>query len=443
MSASRSTRRAPSATSAPASARRLRERDAQPAGGAGDDGDLAVESESVEDGSVGHARDPSEGRAAPSAHDDASARCPSPARSSPSSATGCARTRTPIRTTRPGSARWHGPCPGTSSTRSSPPRTASGSRVVTFADRPSHEAWARHPEHREAQRAGVRDYYEEYSISVGVVDRASHWSGRLGRRAATDGPGRRWREDTGGERVPTPIVSLRCWGTSTVPPIWTIVKRSLDELSTNVWTHVTTAQVIPSTRTRRSPVDKFDERRNELAESALLTLGRARLRPDQPASTSRATRRSATASCTTTSRTSSSWSLYSVTYYKMRCIDPLRRGARGVDHRAGAPRRVRAKLVETMIDEAPMHRLWYDLRVESMFDDQAPRRPCCRIDAATPRHDLADRHPLLRARRPSRSAMDPASAYGVLDGLFEAALLGHVTGDSERAAARWWTRCTR
>ena len=34
---------------------RLGERDAQPAGGAGDDGDLAVESESVEDGSVGHA----------------------------------------------------------------------------------------------------------------------------------------------------------------------------------------------------------------------------------------------------------------------------------------------------------------------------------------------------------------------------------------------------
>ena len=44
-----------------------------------------------------------------------------------------------------------------------------GERVtlVTFADRPSHDAWGRHPEHREAQRAGVRDYYEEYSISVG------------------------------------------------------------------------------------------------------------------------------------------------------------------------------------------------------------------------------------------------------------------------------------
>ena len=48
--------------------------------------------------------------------------------------------------------------------------------VVTFADGPSHKAWAQHPEHREAQRAGVRDYYEEYSISVGEVDRASSWA---------------------------------------------------------------------------------------------------------------------------------------------------------------------------------------------------------------------------------------------------------------------------
>jgi heme-degrading monooxygenase HmoA len=48
--------------------------------------------------------------------------------------------------------------------------------VVTFADRAAHDAWAGHPEHRAAQRAGVRDYYEEYSITVGVVDRASSWS---------------------------------------------------------------------------------------------------------------------------------------------------------------------------------------------------------------------------------------------------------------------------
>jgi len=53
-----------------------------------------------------------------------------------------------------------------------------GERVtlVTFEDRSSHDAWGRHPEHREAQRAGRRGYYKEYSISVGVVDRASAWT---------------------------------------------------------------------------------------------------------------------------------------------------------------------------------------------------------------------------------------------------------------------------
>ena len=52
-----------------------------------------------------------------------------------------------------------------------------GERVtlVTFADRPSHDGWGRHPEHREAQAAGVRDYYEAYSISVGMVERARAW----------------------------------------------------------------------------------------------------------------------------------------------------------------------------------------------------------------------------------------------------------------------------
>jgi len=53
-----------------------------------------------------------------------------------------------------------------------------GERVtlVTFVDRPSHDAWGRDAEHREAQAAGVQDYYEEYSISVGTVERASSWA---------------------------------------------------------------------------------------------------------------------------------------------------------------------------------------------------------------------------------------------------------------------------
>jgi heme-degrading monooxygenase HmoA len=55
---------------------------------------------------------------------------------------------------------------------------ADGERVtlVTFADRASHDAWRDHPDHRDAQRAGVRAYYSEYSVAVGTVERASHFS---------------------------------------------------------------------------------------------------------------------------------------------------------------------------------------------------------------------------------------------------------------------------
>ncbi len=55
-----------------------------------------------------------------------------------------------------------------------------GERVtlVTFADRASHDAWGRHPQHRDAQQAGIRDYYDEYSISVAEVDRARAWRRR-------------------------------------------------------------------------------------------------------------------------------------------------------------------------------------------------------------------------------------------------------------------------
>lgn len=52
-----------------------------------------------------------------------------------------------------------------------------GERVtlVTFTDRSSHNAWRDHPDHRDAQRAGIRGYYSEYSVAVGTVDSASHF----------------------------------------------------------------------------------------------------------------------------------------------------------------------------------------------------------------------------------------------------------------------------
>ena len=46
--------------------------------------------------------------------------------------------------------------------------SADGERVtiVTFADRESHDAWRTHPAHRAAQRRGIEEFYETYSIQV-------------------------------------------------------------------------------------------------------------------------------------------------------------------------------------------------------------------------------------------------------------------------------------
>jgi TetR/AcrR family transcriptional regulator, transcriptional repressor of bet genes len=184
--------------------------------------------------------------------------------------------------------------------------------------------------------------------------------------------------------------------------------------------------VIPASRSRRSPVDRFDERRNELAESALLTLGElgyARTSLRDIASNSPFSHGVLHYYFADKLELVS----YSITYYKMRCLS---RYDEVVEQSTTAQELLdgfAAKLVETIVDEAPMHRLWYDLRIESMFDERL-RETVLGIDAAiqamiwrivTRYSELSDRE----------VAMDPRSAYNVLDGLFQAALLGHVTGD--------------
>ena len=185
--------------------------------------------------------------------------------------------------------------------------------------------------------------------------------------------------------------------------------------------------MIPSTRTRRSPVDRYDERRNELAESALVTLGelgyaRTSLRDiasNSPFSHGVLHYYFADKLELVT---------YSISYYKLRCVT---RYDEVVEQSTTAQELIdgfAAKLVESIVDEAPMHRLWYDLRVESMFDERL-RETVLGLDGAlqdmiwrivTRYSELADRE----------IAMDPAAAYNVLDGLFQAALLGHVTGSA-------------
>lgn len=51
------------------------------------------------------------------------------------------------------------------------PVTRLGITVAYFADEQSVLAWRAHPEHTEAQRRGIADFYEEYHVSVAHVDR--------------------------------------------------------------------------------------------------------------------------------------------------------------------------------------------------------------------------------------------------------------------------------
>jgi TetR/AcrR family transcriptional repressor of bet genes len=176
---------------------------------------------------------------------------------------------------------------------------------------------------------------------------------------------------------------------------------------------------------RRTPADKYDERRNQLAESALRTLGelgyaRASLREIA---------------------NNSEFShgvvhyyfhdkleliVYCVRYYKAQCVTRYD----SVVADSATPQELldafAAKLVETLQDEAPMHRLWYDLRTQSMFEEPL-REAVTMIDKTL--EDMIWRVISRYAELSGRPvAMTPAAAYGVLDGVFQQALLAHLSG---------------
>ncbi len=155
-------------------------------------------------------------------------------------------------------------------------------------------------------------------------------------------------------------------------------------------------------RRRDAPADKYDERRNQLAESALQTLGELGYA------------RSSLREIANNSEFSHGvvhyyfqdkleLIVYCVRYYKKQCVtryDAVVTDSTTADELLDA---FAAKLVETLRDEAPMHRLWYDLRTQSMFEEQLREavlydRPDARGD------DLARGQPLRRAERPGAPA---------------------------------------
>lgn len=176
---------------------------------------------------------------------------------------------------------------------------------------------------------------------------------------------------------------------------------------------------------RQAPADKYDERRTQLAESALRTLGElgyARTSLREIASNS------AFSHGVVHYYFDDKHELivYCVRYYKARCVtryDAVIADSRTATELVDA---FAAKLVETIVDEAPMHRLWYDLRTQSMFELRL-REAVLEIDKTL--EDMVWRVVARYAELAGRPATrTPHETYGLMDGVFQQALFGHLTG---------------
>ena len=119
-------------------------------------------------------------------------------------------------------------------------------------------------------------------------------------------------------------------------------------------------------------MDKYDERRDELAESALKTLGRARATPAPACARSRSNSEFSHGVLHYYFADKTELIIYGVRHYKAECVHPVRRHRRDdVDHAEELRDGFAAKLAETRRRRSPMHRLWYDLRNQSMFDQRS------------------------------------------------------------------------
>jgi TetR/AcrR family transcriptional repressor of bet genes len=180
-----------------------------------------------------------------------------------------------------------------------------------------------------------------------------------------------------------------------------------------------------ASRARLAPADKYDQRRNELAESALRTLGE------------RGYARTSLREIASNSEFSHGvvhyyfadkleLIVYCVRYYKARCVTRYDGVVADSTSAAGLVEAFSAKLAETIRDEGPMHCLWYDLRSESMFEPGL-REAVTLIDRTL--EEMIWRVVSRFAELAGRDVrLTPATAYALLDGLFQQSLLGRIAG---------------
>jgi len=176
---------------------------------------------------------------------------------------------------------------------------------------------------------------------------------------------------------------------------------------------------------RANPIDKHDVRRRALADSALRTLGELGYA------------KSSLREIANNSPFSHGvvhyyfghkleLIVYCVKQYKAICVTRYDGVAADSISPEGLLVALADKMCETIVDEAPMHRLWYDLRSQSMFEESL-REAVGQIDRTLEEMTwrVVTRYAELAGAEPS---LTPHAAYGMLDGVFQQALLGYVSG---------------
>jgi AcrR family transcriptional regulator len=122
---------------------------------------------------------------------------------------------------------------------------------------------------------------------------------------------------------------------------------------------------------------------------------------------------------------------YCVRQYKAECVKRYD----GVVALAGSADELKhgfgAVMAATLRDEAKMHRLWYDLRTQSLFDDTF-RADVEEIDQSLERMiwRIVSEYAELAG---APAALSKAAAYAVYDGLFQHALFRYLAGDANAA----------
>ena len=209
--------------------------------------------------------------------------------------------------------------------------------------------------------------------------------------------------------------------------------RSLDECQEFLWTSVKKSRMLAydesmtptATTARLTREEKVDARRDQLAESALVTLGElgyARTSLREIAQNSPFSHGVVHYYFDNKVELIT----YCVRYYKAQCVtryDELVATSTTADE---LRHRFADKLVETVTAEPHMHRLWYDLRTQAMFEE-ALREAVLEIDRSLEAMiwRVISTYAELAGAAPR---LDPATTYALLDGVFEKALLEHLTG---------------